>query len=172
MKPNLTVYRKYILDFNGNKSMPNWPRTFMNFKVIIYKPKIFNLARYETSFLINLLWFIACFGKFYIVFLMDEKKIVHFSYVTSKVFRFPFMKSSDLQIGPCATDKQYQGKGIFTNVLKLISDVELGNGRTIWTYTTLSNLSSQKAFERAGYQFVSYALMNRRTKLFRMVDKL
>ena len=42
----------------------------------------------------------------------------------------------------------------------------------MWVYCDILNVASQKAIERAGYKFVSYAVMNRYTKIVRMVDKL
>ncbi|MHC1775882.1 MAG: hypothetical protein AB9834_10765 [Lentimicrobium sp.] len=112
----------------------------------------------------------ATLSNFSILVLLDKETVVHYSYITPRVFRFLFMARYDKQIGPCATNENYQKRGIFTEVLKLIPTYFASKSDSIWTYTTTTNLASRKAFERAGYKFVSHAKMNLITKIITLVD--
>lgn len=98
---------------------------------------------------------------------MDDKTIVHTSYVSPKVYRFPFMGKKDIQIGPCWTNENYRNKGIYSNMLlfllRFYSDVD----RTIWIYTNLSNIASQKAILKSGFEFCSIMRISRWTKIIK-----
>jgi hypothetical protein len=149
-----------------------WPEQLLGFKLIIYKPSLMSLSQFGTSPLVNLLWYLATINRFCILVLLDKETVVHYSYITPRMFRFLFMEKCDKQIGPCATNIDYQKRGIFTEVLKLIPAYYANKSNSIWTYTTITNSASRKAFERAGYEFVSHAKMNLITKIVRLVDRL
>lgn len=59
----------------------------------------------------------------------------------------------------------------FYEVLKLIVAYYTSTGDLIWTYSTKTNLASQKAFLRAEYEFASHYKMNLLTKIIRLVDQ-
>jgi len=82
------------------------------------------------------------------------------------------MNKNDIHHQQAFTNPSYRGRGIFTNMLKLIPSVYKKRDRFVWVYCDVVNIASQKAIERAGYEFVSYAKMNRLTKIVKMVDKL
>jgi len=159
----------YKADFTDDIIYKSNPSEFMGYKLIIHSPNIINLNKFQGRFSLNLFWYIATLGQFKIIYLYDEDKFVHFSYITTKVFRFPFMNASDIQIGPCETSPEFQGKGIFTEVLRLIKDLYRDQSITIWTYTSMKNLASQKAFQRAGYKFHSLASISQKTKIIKII---
>jgi hypothetical protein len=167
MTAKLTLYKIPCKEVKG---LNQWPESYLGYKLILYKPGLFRLSQYGSNAIVNFLWYITTFGRFRILFLLDKEIVVHYSYITPKIYRFPFMKNNDMQIGPCATNPDYQKKGIFTDVLKLISECYANKSDSIWTYTTLTNLASQKAFERAGFHFFSYANMSLKTKIVRIIS--
>ena len=146
----------------------NWPDNLNGYNLFIYKPKLFSLSKYGQGFLRNLLWYIFTMGKYRILFLTDANLIIHFTYLTPKMFRFPFMKRRDLQIGPCETIPEYQRKGIYSSVLKLVLEVCAKSERSIWIYTAPNNLASQKAIVKSGFKFYSEITMSGITKRMRV----
>jgi len=167
MKRRILVYKIFTSDI---LSVNQWPNHYIGYKLYIYKPKLLNLNKYGDGSFVNLLWYLTTMGRFSILILMDNETVVHYSYITPKVFRFPFMGKKDQQIGPCVTHADYRGKGIFTSVLKLIPAYYSKECDLVWTYTTQDDIAAQKAFAKAGYQFYSYAMMSLRTKIVRLIS--
>lgn len=167
MKRRILVYKISTSDVFA---FDQWPQQVLGYRLVIYKPNIFNLYQFGTSSLVNLLWYITTLGRFSILVLLDKSVVVHYSYITPKVFRFPFMGKNDVQIGPCVTHPDYRGKSIFTNVLKLIPAYYAKESDLVWTYTTQDDIAAQKAFAKAGYEFYSYADMSLKTKIVKIIS--
>lgn len=47
-----------------------------------------------------------------------KNNIIHYTFVLPKCFRLPFMKKSDLEVGPCYTHPDYRGRGLTPYILK------------------------------------------------------
>ncbi len=167
MKRKILVYKIFTSEVS---SVDQWPDQFLSYRLIIYKPVLLNLSQFGTSSLVNLLWYLTTLGRFSILVLLDNETVVHYSYITPKVFRFPFMGKRDQQIGPCVTHADYRGKGIFTSVLRLIPAYYSKECDLIWTYTTQDDIAAQKAFGKAGYVFCSFAEMSLKTKIVRLIS--
>ncbi len=61
--------------------------------------------------------------KYKIIIVIDKKnnnEICHSSFLIPKIYKFPFLKKGDYEIGPCQTATLYRGKGIYPEVLKYI----------------------------------------------------
>jgi len=140
-----------------------------DFKIEIFKPTILKLGLDKSERFKRILWFIITFGQYIILYVIHDNQIAHYSFIIPKNFRFPFMKTNDLQIGPCFTYPGFRKQGIYTKVLKFIPNFFGKTGTTFWIYTTQSNLLSQKAIEKAGYIFVSYM---KSTSLFRILKQV
>lgn len=167
MKRRILVYK---ISTSDAPAIDQWPEKFLGYRLIIYKPNILNLSQFGTSPIVNLLWYLTTLGRFSILVLLDKDVVVHYSYITPKVFRFPFMGRKDQQIGPCVTHPDYRGKGVFTNVLKLIPAFYSKKCDLVWTYTTQNDIAAQKAFGKAGYGFYSDADMSLKTKIVRIIS--
>ena len=165
MKRKLLIYSKQA----STEGSLVWPAEFIGYKLIRYKPGFGNFGKYGLSSVVNLFWFLFSLGNFSVLVLLDDKTVVHHSYLTPKVFRFPFMKKGDVQVGPCVTHEAYRRQGIYTNVLELIPSLFPGNQHVIWTYTTEDDTAAQKAFKNAGYNFITFAEMSLRTKIVRFL---
>ena len=124
-----------------------------HFTYKVFSPKLLNTGLDKSERFKRLLWFIITRGKLRILYFFDGTKIVHYSFVITKNLRFPFMAKSDLQIGPCFTNSNYRGKGLYTRALTLIPELFSHQTDTFWIYTTEKNIVSQHAIEKAGYVF-------------------
>lgn len=131
----------------------------------ITKPGLFGLTKFGQGFFVNLYWFLISFGKFEILQLHDSVNVVHYSYISPKVYRFPFMKKGDIQIGPCFTYKKYQKRGIYTYVLQYLISQYYNNGRNLWIYCNENNEASRKTIEKVGFKKQGFATINKLTKV-------
>ncbi len=165
MKRKLLVYSKS----SSTQNIDVLPEEYLCFKLIRFNPGFGSFSRYALSPFVNILWYLFSLGNFKVLVLLDGQIVVHYSYVTPKIYRFPFMKKGDIQVGPCVTHKSYRGQGVFTKVLELIPSLYPGRDRTIWTYTTEDDIAAQKAFKNAGYSFITFAEMSLRTKIVRLL---
>lgn len=106
------------------------------------------------------MWFLVSRGTLRILLLFDGEQVIHTSYLTRKTFRYPFMSRKDINIGQITTDPAYRGRGIMTNVLKLIYSFYADKSENLWIYCDEENIGSQKAIERSGTKFVSFMKMS------------
>lgn len=124
----------------------------------VFKPTIFKTGIDKSELIKRYLWYFITFGKLRILYIMDGDKVAHYSFIIPKNFRFPFMSKDDLQIGPCYTNPEYRGKGLYTHALRLIPLIFFKRTKIFWIYTTEKNAISQHVIEKAGYIF--QGLMN------------
>lgn len=108
----------------------------------------------------NLFWFYHFLGFFknknYSAFLLyEEETIVSALMAIPTYFRWPFMKSKDVQFIYVITHPDHRRKGLGAQLihnslyhLKKSSDVE-----SVWYVTTVDNLASIKLCEKLGFSF-------------------
>ena len=143
----------------------------MGFNLVIYKPGLFSLGKYKTKCIINLLWYIITLGRVRILLLLENNLVVHSIYITSKTYRFAYMNKKDINIGQAETLPDYRGRGIFTNLMKLILEYFSNTDISVWVYCDINNIASQKAIERAGFEFVSDAKISKLTRIVHVLEK-
>lgn len=80
----------------------------------------------------------------------SEGRVTHTSYLIGKCFKFPFMSSSDFEIGPCYTRADYRGRGIYPSVLSYITQAQGINGN-FYMLVNPCNASSIRGIEKAGF---------------------
>lgn len=124
-----------------------------DFSIKVFRPTIIKMGLDNSEKLKRFLWYLITFGRLRIFYILDGNQVVHYSFIIPKNFRFPFMNNDDLQIGPCYTDTNYRGKGLYTRALKMIPLIFHEQANTFWVYTTEENLISQHVIEKAGYIF-------------------
>lgn len=108
------------------------------------------LSKKELIFRLSMA--ITTLGRLRIYYVKDEKnqKIVHTSSLISKCFKFPFLKNSEYEIGPCYTVETYRGQGVYPMVLSYITaHVESSQ---FYMIVNESNSSSLRGIEKAGFQ--------------------
>lgn len=166
MKVKLLVYR-----INNTEKMNDESNSdlLLHYKLSIHKPSIFRLNKIGQSFFVNLYWFIISLGKFEILQLFDSQNIVHYTYITPKVYRFPFMNKKDIQIGPCFTYENYQKRGIYTFVLQFIISHYCQDSRSLWIYCNEKNDASRKTIEKVGFKKCGFASINKFTKVIQLL---
>lgn len=100
----------------------------------------------------RLLFQVMTLGKAKMYYIFNGRNLVHTSYVVSKCRKFPFMGKDDYEIGPCFTDPQYRGQGIYPSVLCWICN-SIGNDNTaFYMIVDESNTSSIRGIEKAGFK--------------------
>lgn len=97
-------------------------------------------------------WAAASLLKYQIYYLEKDGEIVHTSYVSSKSFKFPFMKKGDYHIGPCHTVDSERGKGLYPIVLKNICKEKKTENNHIYMIVEDSNKSSHFGVLKAGFE--------------------
>lgn len=90
-------------------------------------------------------------GKARIFYVKVDGKVVHTSYVIPRCRKFPFLKENDFEIGPCCTDKEYRGLGIYPQVLNYIVYSNGAGGETYYMIVSQDNISSLRGIKKAGF---------------------
>lgn len=104
--------------------------------------------------LIRIYFYIITKGDFEIYFVENNREIVHTSYVLGNCFKFRFMKKGDIEIGPCYTNKEHRGKGIYPEVLRKICSERNNQNTNIYIFVEENNISSIRGIEKSGFEFV------------------
>ncbi len=108
-------------------------------------------------------------GRFWIYYVTDGEsgQLIHSSYVTGKSFKFPFMSSGDIHIGPCHTAPSHRGRGIYRNVLRVICrDTQTG----AYMMVHEENAPSIKGIEAAGFRHIGTVERAGIFKVYRRTD--
>lgn len=136
---------------NKNIKSRNFPYKIEEFMPSLFKLK---LSRYDglRDFLIHLLFYLSTRGKYRIIYVKDNNKIIHYSYIIPKNFRFQHMShKNSFQIGPCFTDEFYRGQVIYSYVLTYIIERFSDKGRRFYMIVDEKNFSSQRGIIKAGF---------------------
>lgn len=152
------------MDINGDVNYLN-EKLSKEYYLKVFKPNLFNV--YPRSFLVSdlpvwrvkvsclLLWvlqMIRYFNKLHRVFYLIYYKdlLIHYTIVTSKYAKFPFMKVNDLIIGPSRTRKEYMRQGLQSFTLtKIIHDNNRSFG--LWYVTDETNIPPRRCVEKIGF---------------------
>lgn len=98
----------------------------------------------------------------------ETGRVIHTSCVMGRSFKFPFMKKGDIHIGPCRTDPEQRGKGIYKAVLRHITRKTEYN--TAYMIVADSNLPSIKGIEGAGFRYSGAMERSRFLKIYRRAE--
>ncbi len=125
--------------------------------VTILKPTISNVLKFAQSYHPFIAWwFFHHSGVFYnkyfvMVVLLDKNQIVHRTCVFPGFYKFPFMDKEDLQLGEIWTREDYRNKGIATNVIKYILNLDQYKNKTFWYVVEESSSESVSLAESSGF---------------------
>lgn len=124
------------------------------YQVLAFKPSIMKLKLHPGGLLIYLFWYLFTKGRYRIYYVKDgNNEIIHYSHVLPNFFKFPFMRSNDLEIGPCWTNESYRGQNIYPYIITLILKNLCRKNRTFYMFTEEENIPSQKGILKAGFHF-------------------
>ena len=124
------------------------------YKTEFFKPSIYKLNKHGNKHLIYWLWFLFTMGRYRIFYITHKNKVIHYSHCLPKFFKFPFMRTGDIMIGPCWTDSQYRGQSLYPYALCEITQRLKKTGREFYIFTEDNNIPSQKGILKAGFRQV------------------
>lgn len=103
-----------------------------------------------------LYWNLITVGKGKIYYIQNESgRYIHTSYVIPRCSKFPFLRKGghhDIEIGPCVTDEDFRGQGLYPYVLSRIVEAELGEQDKAFMIVEDSNLPSIRGIMKAGFR--------------------
>jgi len=159
----------YMLNTNGDGS----ERFFIDnqFQVEVFRPTLQQLSKERLGWkrtLLHLSWYFRSKGRYTIAYVLKNKKIVHSSYYIGKYYRFRYMKSNEISMGPAWTDPYYRGAGIYPNVIKYMKS-NYYRTSTMVTVVNRGNTSGRRGVEKAGFIFRCFGYT---TKLLHVVYEI
>lgn len=141
---------KYIdVSINQNIPIDNY------YKVELFLPSLLNLKKHKGKISIYLFWYIFTIGRYKIVYLYKDTKIVHYSHIIPKFFKFPFMKFNDLEIGPSWTDKNFRGQRFFPFVIDYIVEYFREKDRDFYILVHTDNKASLNSIKKTNFELYS-----------------
>lgn len=99
----------------------------------------------------RLMYFCLSSGRARIVYVYDGNKVVHTSFVVPKCSKYSFLGKNDYEIGPCKTDINYRGRGIYPHVLKYVVKHFSKQDNDFYMIVDKKNTSSRRGCEKAGF---------------------
>lgn len=140
-------------------------------KVSLFSHFIKGEKRSLKTLLIRSMFHLSAKGNFSIYYVTAENgKPIHTSYVTGPAPKFPFMEKGDIHIGPCRTDPNHRGKGIYRKVLRAIHADYCDGYRGAYMLVHEDNLPSIKGIEAAGLTHVGRVERQGVRKIYRRVS--
>lgn len=121
------------------------------YDIEVFTPSLFKLKKHSGKQFIYLFWLFFTRGRYRIIYTIKDDVIIHYTHILPKFFKFPFMQSCDLEIGPAWTHESYRGKGIFPAVAAYAVQYFKKIGCTFYIFAHIDNISSQKAVLKAGF---------------------
>jgi len=121
------------------------------YDIEIFSPTLFQLKKHSVKVYIYLFWFLFTKGQYRIIYVKKDNTIIHYTHILPKFFKFPFMNSKDLEIGPSWTDELYRGKEIFPAVIAYTVQYFKEEKRTFYAFAHIDNIPSQKAILKVGF---------------------
>lgn len=126
--------------------------TVSGIEITRFNPTLLQLQAHRRFHPIYLFWFLFTRGRYRIYYVKDEAgKVIHYSHVLPKFFKFPFMQRGDLQIGPSWTDPARRGQRIYPAVIAHILRREQRQGRCFYMMAAEANRASCRGIERTGF---------------------
>jgi hypothetical protein len=148
LKNNYIFFRLHNEEISNQK---RFEKVLEKYDIEIFVPTFLQLKKHQVRGYIYLFWFLFTKGKYRIIYVRKGGKIIHYTHVLPKFFKFPFMSSKDLEIGPSWTDDLYRGKGIFPAVIEYTVQNFKEKGRIFYAFAYIDNKSSQKAILKASF---------------------
>lgn len=162
--------RLYEMDYGAYRPCPTELKVESQ-EISFFHPFIPGEKKSVKTFLVRILFYVQSKGNFRIYYVRgdEENKPIHTSYVCGASAKFPFMGKTDIHIGPCYTDADHRGKGIYRKVLKAIHAENCGAFSRAYMIVDEENLPSIKGIEAAGLRQVGSVERQGLRKIYRRV---
>lgn len=123
------------------------------------------------TILVRVAFYFATGGKLKIFYVRINKDIAHTSCVVPKCFKFTFLRENDYEIGPCFTNPNFRGQGIYPSILSEICHTE-GNEKTaFYMIVSDTNKASIRGIEKVGFIKCGVVRRSRLSKRYKLVNK-
>lgn len=109
-------------------------------------------------------------GQARVYYYMVEGKIVHTSVVIPKCFKFPYMENKSYCIGPCQTNIEYRGQGIYPKTIAHILNDQKYIDSKIYMVVNDTNKSSIRGIEKSGFRLCGTIRKSKFLKRYYMED--
>lgn len=141
-------------------------------KISLFRPFLKGEGRSLKTLLVRGLFWLQSKGDFRIYYVRENGngKPIHTSYVIGASGKFPFMERGDIHIGPCTTDPDHRGKGIYKQVLRTIHADHCTHRSRAFMIVHEDNLPSIKGIEAAGLTHVGTVERQGIRKIYRRVS--
>ena len=97
----------------------------------------------------DIMWFVISAGKYHIYEVTNEDgRVIHRSKVIGRCLKFPFLPKGSYEIGPCLTEEDFRGMGIYPSVLTHICSVFQSD---LYMIIREDNFSSIRGVKKAGF---------------------
>lgn len=162
------LFYRLALGSSTSEATKNLPE---NYRYLLWKPSLSSIVPSGVPVIPFAIWWgmhqlHAFANRHYSLFLIYHgEKLVHRSGVFPRYFRFPFMKSPDLQIGDTWTMPEHRGKGLATFALMKIIESYAESERAVWYVVAEDNLPSIRVVEKAGFDLVGSGTKQKRLGL-------
>ncbi len=99
-------------------------------------------------------------GRFRKVIVLDsDGTIMHISRMMGVCYKFPFLKKTSVEIGPCVTYPNFRGRGIYPAVLRYIRSTDWY--KDYFLLIDKENTASIRGAEKAGFTLVGSVIKRR-----------
>jgi hypothetical protein len=142
----------------------------------IWKPGLFNIRPKGIKLSLILPWFVYTYlplftarvFRMYLVY--DQEKLIHYSFLFGKSYKFPFIQKNDIFLGPIWTSDEYRRRGISFNIAEEIIHSPEDKVDYFWWMCDEKNIGSRKLAEKLG--FLEYGKVKRHiSSIWRLVDE-
>jgi len=163
------MFQFFIFDFGSTDIVPK-PLP-AGLRLDIFTPSVGKIrVNRFTSFWLYLFWYIFSRRKYRIYYVADRDRIVHLSHVISKNPKFPFLGPDDFEIGPCWTDPEYRGQGLYPCVLaKITADYQACVGK-LFIFGAKKHQASLAGISELGFQYIGSGVKTGALGIYRITD--
>jgi RimJ/RimL family protein N-acetyltransferase len=143
-------YRFYEFDWSrsAKQTRPLQPEIEFN----VFSPSLKRLRLGNSgSLLLYWFWYLFSARGFKIYYFSMGDRVIHLSHVISRNPKFPFLGPDDFEIGPCWTDPEFRGMGLYPNMLHRITGDLRGKVERLMIFAEADNEASLKGISKAGF---------------------
>jgi len=135
----------------------------------LFKPSLLHLYAHNGSFLLYMFWYIFSLGNYRIFYVRNrEHRVVAYSHLLPRIFKFPFMSRDDLHMGPSWTDPEYRNRGIHTYMKHTLLEKFDQRGRAFWAVVEARNTPSIRVQHKNGFEEVGRGYKSRYLGIYTM----
>ncbi len=168
--------QKYII-YSGKAAPDSGKHLDNDYVFKVWKPKMFSIfpkgiSSFSFSAECFAWWLFHYFFIFksrnYSIFLVyhgQSKELSHYSVVLPKHFKTPFMRNSDLQIGPIGTSEKHRKKGLASFAIGEIMKKYGKEGTSFYYIVREDNEASRRLIESFGFSIFARAVKTKRLGL-------